>query len=167
MHVSRHTMLSVDVVLIIFTTLLFCFGASGHSRAGDEEEEETGNKPPGAYGFQITWLGKRMSQMSCHCCSNSFNSHCCLQCMRSVGKRGDAGASIDLLGDVPEDTGERLVSPVISIPNEAKNDRTLLCFCCILQMGIQSSSGLWSCCDKCPNRLHWIDKFNVDAKDNF
>ncbi|CAG5132856.1 unnamed protein product [Candidula unifasciata] len=155
-----------DIILILLATFLFCCGAGGHSHLEDEEEVETDHQSQGSNSFQTSWIAKRMSQMSCHCCSNSFNSHCCLQCMRSVGKRGDVSASLNPFEDTTEDINERFISVDRSGPKDATNDWTtnsLLCFCCLLQMDRQhsSSSRLWSCCDKCPDLLRFLEKLNI------
>ncbi|XP_059165831.1 uncharacterized protein LOC131948292 [Physella acuta] len=33
----------------------------------------------------VSQRSKRYGYISCHCCSNSFNSNCCFQCMKSLG----------------------------------------------------------------------------------
>ncbi|RUS88811.1 hypothetical protein EGW08_003441, partial [Elysia chlorotica] len=122
---------------------------------------------------------KRISQMSCHCCSNSFNSHCCLKCMQRVGKRsntvdrytsrqtsdrqGQNFAFNPLSTEVFYYTPERIAHGASQLSSRSsgleQNDKPLeaggvqslgiRCFCCVNQILENPEAAQWPCCDNC------------------
>ncbi|KAK3775834.1 hypothetical protein RRG08_041547 [Elysia crispata] len=118
---------------------------------------------------------KRISQMSCHCCSNSFNSHCCLKCMQRVGKRSNAADPYATRhasdrqrhyfafnpSDAepflyPSEGDSQLTSPTSGferndkmIETEALESMGVRCLCCLNQMLETPEATKWPCCSEC------------------
>ncbi|BFY98844.1 hypothetical protein BsWGS_01883 [Bradybaena similaris] len=98
---------------------------------------------------------KRMSQISCHCCSLSFNSHCCLKCMSRlrIGRRSTetnynddhqltdhSNAIEDNINSTPEKTPKT---------DDSKRTQATLCTCCMEQIIRNPYIHWWPCCIQC------------------
>ncbi|CAL1530073.1 unnamed protein product [Lymnaea stagnalis] len=100
---------------------------------------------------------KRINQMSCHCCSNSFNSNCCYQCMQSMGKRSQPIESV---------SSHKLdvASQILGMEYEDDESSTSqVCHCCILQMSRSPSAASWPCCDSCDRRIKTLPNLSQNS----
>ncbi|GFO14549.1 hypothetical protein PoB_004105400 [Plakobranchus ocellatus] len=130
---------------------------------------------PGTSISQTSLRKKRVSQISCQCCSNSFNSHCCLKCMQRVGKRSPAYFNrrehpdhllevAPLQNDVlPFSAEERYRMESIMPSSISGNEDDVIqledgypwerqCGCCLNQIRDFPQAMEWPCCIRCLSR---------------
>ncbi|XP_005089090.1 uncharacterized protein LOC101864107 [Aplysia californica] len=109
-----------------------------------------------------SFTSKRMNQISCSCCSNSFNSNCCFQCMQRLGKR--SGARSDNKNEAPEllrngpelyynEGGRSSDHDLLSMPLQPEvsdwRAKGRACSCCLYQMHQEPFAQSWPCCRLC------------------
>ncbi|KAK0060169.1 hypothetical protein Bpfe_010356 [Biomphalaria pfeifferi] len=137
------------MLTLTYIIITFVFSTRVASFPSNEEEDlslET-------QADDTVWRSKRINQVACHCCSNSFNSNCCYKCMKSMGKR-----SVSVPDDQQPVVSQEVSKEVLDLDFNDKEVREDVdyCLCCVLEKEVDSSVSSSTCCKLCGHKTFRI-----------